>query len=97
MAAELALNSACPPVALGCADSPSPQAGWRHVCNLALQQFEFGHGAFHGSGRPAQCQSVHDRGSIRLNAVREADERTKVAGFGVLQPLIEVAHTPTCD
>jgi hypothetical protein len=29
--------------------------------------------------------------------VREADEWTKVAGFGVLQPLIEVAHTPPRD
>ena len=29
--------------------------------------------------------------------MREADKRTKTAGFSILQPFIEVAHTPPGD
>ena len=29
--------------------------------------------------------------------MREADKRTKTAGFGIRQPFIEVAHTPPGD
>jgi hypothetical protein len=94
----LAVEQRRPNNTSGCADNPSSQEpSGGPAISLALEQFHFGYGAFHWSGRPGERQSVDDRSSISLNAVGETDERTEFTGGGVLQPLVEVTYTPPRD
>ena len=53
--------------------------------------------SFYRSGGPGKAETGVDGGAIRLDAMRQTDERGKFAGNRIIQPGVQVANATPCN
>ncbi len=78
-------------------DSAPEQSSFGSTVALTFEQLDACYMPFDGSSRPGKTQSGVDRCAIGLNAMCEADERSKFTRDRIVQPGVQVTNVTPCD